>query len=54
MTRIVVAHRLATVQRADVIFVMGEGGVVEQGTHEELLRLRGVYWEMCRGQVFGG
>lgn len=52
ITRIVVAHRLATVQNADVIFVMGEGRVVERGTHKELLRLRGVYWEMCRGQAF--
>jgi ABC-type transport system involved in cytochrome bd biosynthesis fused ATPase/permease subunit len=54
ITRIAVAHRLATVQNADVIFVMGEGRVVERGTHGELLRLRGVYWEMCRGQAFDG
>lgn len=53
ITRIVVAHRLATVQKADVIFVMGEGRVVERGSHSELLRMRGVYWEMCRGQAFG-
>lgn len=52
ITRIVVAHRLATVQNADVIFVMGEGRVVESGTHGELLGMRGVYWEMCRSQAF--
>lgn len=51
ITRIVVAHRLATVQNADVIFVMGEGRVVERGTHGELLGMRGVYWEMCRSQA---
>ncbi|TVY82150.1 ABC transporter BEA3 [Lachnellula suecica] len=51
ITRIVVAHRLATVQKADVIFVMGEGKVVEQGTHGELLRLKGVYWQMCQSQA---
>jgi ATP-binding cassette subfamily B (MDR/TAP) protein 1 len=43
---VVVAHRLATVQRADVIFVLGEGRVLEQGSHNELVGRRGVYWEM--------
>lgn len=45
-TMIVVAHRLATVQNADVIFVMGDGQVVEQGSHRELCRKKGVYWQM--------
>lgn len=45
-TMIVVAHRLATVQNADVIFVMGEGKVVESGSHRELCRRKGVYWQM--------
>ena len=45
-TMVVVAHRLATVQNADVIFVMSEGKVVEQGNHRELLRKKGVYWQM--------
>jgi ABC-type multidrug transport system fused ATPase/permease subunit len=45
-TTIVVAHRLATVQRADVIFVLGDGKVVEKGNHAELLALRGLYWQM--------
>ncbi|MCJ1287353.1 hypothetical protein MMC26_006702, partial [Xylographa opegraphella] len=54
MTVIAVAHRLATIQRADVIFVFGGQGaksgktrgtkVVEQGSHKELLAKRGVYW----------
>jgi ABC-type phosphate transport system ATPase subunit len=45
-TTIAVAHRLATVQKADVIFVMGSGRVLEQGNHQDLLRRRGVYWQM--------
>lgn len=50
-TMIVVAHRLATIQNADVIFVMHEGRVVEQGNHERLLRKKGVYWQMCQAQA---
>src|SRR5438132_3271669 len=42
-TSIVIAHRLATVRRADVIFVIDNGQVVEQGTHEELLASGGLY-----------
>lgn len=45
-TMVVVAHRLATVQNADVIFVLGEGKLLEKGTHRELLPTRGVYWQM--------
>jgi ATP-binding cassette subfamily B (MDR/TAP) protein 1 len=45
-TVIAVAHRLATIQKADVIFVMGSGKVLEKGDHQSLLRKRGVYWQM--------
>uniref|UniRef100_L7JCX2 Spermidine/putrescine import ATP-binding protein potA n=1 Tax=Pyricularia oryzae (strain P131) TaxID=1143193 RepID=L7JCX2_PYRO1 len=45
-TMIVVAHRLATVQNADVIFVLGEGKVVEKGNHASLLKKKGVYYQM--------
>lgn len=45
-TMVVVAHRLATVQNADIIFVLGEGKVLEKGSHAELLRKKGVYWNM--------
>lgn len=45
-TVIAVAHRLATIQKADVIFVMGSGRVLERGDHQGLLRRRGVYWQM--------
>lgn len=45
-TMVVVAHRLATVQNADVIYVLGEGKVLEHGNHAELLKKKGVYWHM--------
>ncbi|GKT65417.1 ABC transporter [Colletotrichum tofieldiae] len=45
-TMIAVAHRLATIQNADVIFVMAEGKLLEKGAHAELLEKRGVYWHM--------
>ncbi len=42
-TTFVIAHRLSTIQKADTILVMGEGRLVEQGTHRELLALNGPY-----------
>jgi subfamily B ATP-binding cassette protein MsbA len=42
-TSIVIAHRLATIRRANIIFVIDGGKVAEQGTHEELLRKNGIY-----------
>ena len=42
-TTIMVAHRLATIQKADVIFVLRDGGIVERGCHEELLAANGLY-----------
>ncbi|KAF1976540.1 P-loop containing nucleoside triphosphate hydrolase protein [Bimuria novae-zelandiae CBS 107.79] len=50
-TVIAVAHRLATIQKADVIFVLGSGRVLEQGDHQSLLRKRGVYYQMCQAQA---
>jgi ATP-binding cassette subfamily B (MDR/TAP) protein 1 len=49
-TVICVAHRLATVQKADVILVMHQGRIVERGDHQSLLRLGGTYWQMCQAQ----
>lgn len=45
-TTFVIAHRLATVRRADMILVMDKGGIVQQGTHAELLREGGLYKEI--------
>ena len=49
-TCIVIAHRLATVRRADQILVVQDGGIVERGTHDELLKLNGSYAELNRSQ----
>jgi ABC-type multidrug transport system fused ATPase/permease subunit len=45
-TVISVAHRLSTIQNADIIFVFDEGKVIEKGTHTELIKNHGIYWEM--------
>ena len=47
---IVIAHRLSTIQRADCILVMHKGRLREHGTHQELLALHGVYWNLYRLQ----
>lgn len=52
-TSIFIAHRLRTVIEADFIIVMKEGEVVEQGTHEELLKQGGLYWSMWMQQSLG-
>ncbi|MBC7235053.1 MAG: ABC transporter ATP-binding protein, partial [Chloroflexi bacterium] len=49
-TSLVIAHRLATVQRADTLLVIDGGRIVERGTHEELLALGGVYSHLYRTQ----
>lgn len=49
-TSLVIAHRLSTIQGADLIVVMDAGRIVEQGTHQELLRRRGFYWNLYQSQ----
>ena len=49
-TTIAVAHRLSTIKNADVIFVFANGRIAEKGTHTELQRLRGRYYDMCVAQ----
>lgn len=51
-TMIVVAHRLATVQNADVIFVLVDGRVIEKGTHPQLLNNGGFYYQMVSNCSF--
>ena len=50
-TVVVVAHRLSTVKNADNIVVLEKGKIVEQGTHNELTKLRGVYYELVKNQL---
>jgi ATP-binding cassette, subfamily B, bacterial len=49
-TSIVIAHRLATVQNADVIFVIDRGTIVQQGSHEELIKRDGLYAQLYQTQ----
>lgn len=49
-TTIAVAHRLSTIQKADVIYVFDAGRVVEAGNHSELLAKRGKYYELVNLQ----
>ncbi len=49
-TTLIIAHRLATVQKADRIIVLTEEGIVEQGPHEELLSKKGIYYDLYQAQ----
>ena len=49
-TSLMIAHRLSTVRNADVILVVRDGKIVEQGTHPELLKMRGYYYELYTRQ----
>lgn len=50
-TVVVVAHRLSTVKNADKIVVLDRGKIAEEGTHEELVRLKGKYYELVKNQL---
>jgi len=49
-TAVVIAHRLSTVRNADLVFVIDEGKIVEQGTHESLLAMNGLYAQLYERQ----
>ena len=51
-TIIAIAHRLSTIREADIILVFHEGRIIERGTHEELLELKGLYYNMHQAQSF--
>jgi len=53
-TSIIVAHRLSTIQRADRIIVLHHGEIREQGSHQELLTRRGLYWRLYQLQYADG
>ncbi|MFA6125876.1 MAG: peptidase domain-containing ABC transporter [Bacteroidales bacterium] len=50
-TVVVVAHRLSTVRNADQIIVLDQGKVIEQGTHDQLIRLAGAYYNLVKNQL---
>jgi subfamily B ATP-binding cassette protein MsbA len=51
-TSLVIAHRLSTIKNADIICVMHKGKIVEQGTHNELIKLNGRYTKLHKMQMF--
>jgi ABC-type multidrug transport system fused ATPase/permease subunit len=52
-TSFVIAHRLSTIRHADKILVLNAGALVEQGTHDELLKLGGLYYDLYTSQFKG-
>lgn len=53
-TSFVIAHRLSTIREADIILVMEEGAIVEQGDHASLLRQEGAYYRLYMSQFNQG
>ena len=49
-TSFIIAHRLSTIKNADLILVLNEGNIVEQGTHDELLKKNGFYATLYNSQ----
>ena len=50
-TMLIVAHRLSTIQHADNIILLSKGKIIEQGNHQELLRLKGRYYQLYTIQL---
>ncbi len=51
MTIIVVSHRLCTIKDCDQIVVINKGQIIEKGTHEELIAIRGIYYSLMEKQL---
>ncbi|MFQ9212168.1 MAG: hypothetical protein ACLR4C_00580, partial [Eubacterium ventriosum] len=49
-TSFVIAHRLSTIKNADIILVMKDGDIIEQGSHEELMEKKGFYADLYNSQ----
>ena len=50
-TTFVIAHRLSTIRNADAIMVLENGEIIEWGTHEQLLEMKGRYYELYTGKA---
>jgi len=50
-TSFLIAHRLSTIRDADKILVIGDGEILEGGTHSELMGVKGAYYEMAMSQL---
>ena len=52
-TTLTIAHRLTTIKNADRILVLGKNGIEEEGTHDQLLAKKGIYYRLWNGLVSG-
>ncbi|ORX24080.1 bacteriocin ABC transporter ATP-binding protein [Thermoanaerobacterium sp. PSU-2] len=51
VTVIIIAHRLSTIMKCDTIYVVDKGKIIESGTHEELMKFKGMYYELWKDQI---
>ena len=50
-TVFVIAHRLSTIRNSDAIIVLDHGRIIERGDHEDLIRLKGTYYQLYTGKL---
>ena len=50
-TAVFIAHRLSTIRDCDLIFILKDGKLFEQGTHDELMDMKGLYYDMLMAQT---